>query len=389
MMPEMSGLDAFRKIMEKYPIPTIILSALNPQDMDTSIQALLLGAFDYVIKPGGLGSKDLPRFKEELLAKVLLASQSQIRRILSGESALNKNIYIRQEFVNETFKFGQYLKNLKPIQETNEKFMPLPKEKEMQAEALKTGSKILRRNEKVMSENMSDDIEIKHAITVKSDTFKEILLTSKRKKALKKSDISPIKEVHSKSNVIVIGASVGGPKTLITLLKDIPSNISCPILIVQHLSNPFIDPFVKSLKNFCEINVKVPDNGELIQSGTVYFAPSSKHMEIIVLDNQLKIRVFEGIPINFCIPSIDVLFLSASRVYKNKTLGILLTGMGNDGVEGLEAIKNIGGKTIAESKETCILYGMSRNAIERNLADLILPNYNIANYMIKFANTNL
>ena len=120
IMPEMNGLDAFKQIMDYSPTPTIILSAINPQNMDTSIQALLMGAFDYVIKPGGLGAKNLPKFKEELLAKVLLASKSQIKKIFETEINLSKKTYIRQEIVSETFKFGQYINKLEPIQETEE-----------------------------------------------------------------------------------------------------------------------------------------------------------------------------------------------------------------------------------------------------------------------------
>ncbi|GAG56717.1 unnamed protein product, partial [marine sediment metagenome] len=86
LMPKMDGLDAFNLIMDEYPLPTIIISEIGPQNTDTSVLALLLGAFDYIIKPGGIGAKDLTRFKEELLYKVLLAAQSQIRRIIEEEN---------------------------------------------------------------------------------------------------------------------------------------------------------------------------------------------------------------------------------------------------------------------------------------------------------------
>jgi len=111
-------------------------------------------------------------------------------------------------------------------------------------------------------------------------------------------------------------------------------------------------------------------------------------MEIALREGRPSIRLFKGTPVNLNLPSIDVLFKSVSLVYKSRTLSILLTGMGSDGVDGFESIKSVGGKTIAESQETCILYGMSRNAIERNLADYILPNYNIKDFMIKFAFTS-
>ena len=194
-----------------------------------------------------------------------------------------------------------------------------------------------------------------------------------------------ISSIPLETNIIVMGASVGGPKTLRTILKDIPSSFPSPILLVQHLDHFFMRQFAVSLKQDCNLNVKIPRNGELIDTKTIYVSPGGYHMEIIVLKKKPAIRIFEGEPVNYCRPSVDVLFLSAAKVYKNNTLGILLTGMGSDGVEGLLAIKLNGGKTIAESEETSILYGMPKIAKQRQAADHIVPNYKIKDYMIKFA----
>ncbi len=413
IMPEMNGLDAFKKIMDYNPTPTIILSAVNPQTMDTSIQALLMGAFDYVIKPGGLGAKNLPRFKEELLAKVLLASKSQIKRIFEKENSIIKKTYIRQELVSEIFKFGKYINELKPILETEEtnkldltsvkksnettevKIKPKTKKVEAQKSIQKEGIKESIKQKEVKetkAEKAKHSIKISvkkpenaiHPLTHKSKSIlkKEI----KRNKVLERTDLTPLKGVHLGSNVIVIGASVGGPRTLKTVLKEIPPNISCPILVVQHLSDPFIHSFISSLNETCPIHIKVGIEGEYLQPGIVYFAPGGRHMSIFVKNNKPCIHIFSGDPVHYCIPSIDVLFFSACKVFRKKTLGILLTGMGEDGVDGLEAIKRIGGKTIAESQETCILYGMPRLAIESGAAQIKSPSYRIPKHIVDFAN---
>ena len=114
--------------------------------------------------------------------------------------------------------------------------------------------------------------------------------------------------------------------------------------------------FAVTLKRECQLQVKIPKNGEPILGGTIYLSPGGHHMEITVINNKPSINIFEGERINYCRPSVDVLFFSAANVYKNYTLGILLTGMGRDGVAGLQAIKSMGGMTIAESEETSILY---------------------------------
>ena len=144
--------------------------------------------------------------------------------------------------------------------------------------------------------------------------------------------------------------------------------------------------FVVSLKDVCKLNVRLGNNYEEIQPGTIYFSPGDKHMQVTVKNYKPCIRTFEGEPINFCRPSVDVLFYSTARIFKSKTLGVLLTGMGKDGVAGLHAIKSEGGRTIAESAETSILYGMPKVAAETGAADIILPNYKIIDEIKHFVN---
>ncbi len=474
IMPEINGLDALQKIMDSTPTPTIILSAISPQNMDTSIQALLYGAFDYVIKPGGLGAKDLPLFREELLEKVTLAAQSPIKRILEKEKKdlLDKNTYIRQEIVSETFKFGKYINTLEPIKETDqtektafniqstieqkdniEINIKLHDIKPVQsAEEIPESRTSLNRDlpleqkieseskEKVKSVTIIEEISLKknpnemlikeseHGLSsvekqilrndnfdlnplIKKKTDKETIKSNQskitrdfRSIAKKKSRIgakehniadhksiekeinraSPKSSAVLNNNIIVMGASVGGPRTIRSILKDIPSSFRCPILIVQHLGGNFVKTFVNTLNDSCDLPVKIALNEEYIEPGVIYVAPGGMHMEISVKKNRPCVKTFVGTPVHFVIPSVDLLFLSAARVYQNRTIGILLTGMGEDGVEGLGAIQKAGGCTIAESEETCILYGMPKFAAERGFANLVIPNYKIVDYILEF-----
>jgi len=187
------------------------------------------------------------------------------------------------------------------------------------------------------------------------------------------------------NTVIVMGASVGGPKTLEDILEKIPKDFLIPILVVQHLDHFFIRQFTIRLKQRCSLKVVIGKNAEKIRPGIIYIAPGDKHMEIINMNGKASIRIYDGELVNFCRPSVDVLFYSAAQVYKNKTLGILLTGMGKDGVDGLKVIKQEGGQTIAESEETSVLYGMPKVAAMAGAADFIVPNYRIKEYMIRFA----
>ena len=180
-----------------------------------------------------------------------------------------------------------------------------------------------------------------------------------------------------------MGASVGGPRTLKAILKDIPKDFSTPILIVQHMNAFFMNQFAQTLNSTCKLTVKIPSNGEPIKPKTIYLAPGGKHMEVELKGGKPYLRTFVGEHVNFCMPAVDVLFFSAAEVYRNRVLGILLTGMGADGVNGLDKIRKKGGRTIAESKETCVLYGMPKIAAQRGVADLIVPNYEVKVHMIK------
>ena len=141
----------------------------------------------------------------------------------------------------------------------------------------------------------------------------------------------------------------------------------------------------KSLNQVCNIEVKIPVNGEQILPGIAYLSPGGNHMKVVLNNNKPCIKIFKGEPVNFCMPSVDVLFFSAAEVYKNQILGILLTGLGDDGAAGLKAIKDGGGNTIAESEETCVVFGMPKAAVKRDAAKFIIPNYKVKDFMLKFA----
>lgn len=154
---------------------------------------------------------------------------------------------------------------------------------------------------------------------------------------------------------------------------------------MQHLSSHFTQAFADNLDLECNLKIKVANNGEMLKSGICYIAPGEKHMEISVENKTPSIKLYKGTPVNFCMPSIDVLFFSAAKVYGSRTLGVLLNGMGSDGVNGLGAIQKLGGKTIVESEETSILYAMPKFAKENGFADYILNNFDIAQHIIDFA----
>jgi len=175
--------------------------------------------------------------------------------------------------------------------------------------------------------------------------------------------------------VLVIGASTGGPVALQKLLGALPSTFPVPILIVQHISDGFLAGMAQWLSQTTGFPVQVAKHREVPQPGHAYMAPEGRHME---LDRLGRIALVEGIAENGLMPAISRLFQSAARVYHAGVLGILLTGMGEDGADGLLEIRNAGGYTIAECKTTAVIYGMPGAALARGGVCESLPLPTIA-----------
>jgi two-component system chemotaxis response regulator CheB len=173
----------------------------------------------------------------------------------------------------------------------------------------------------------------------------------------------------------VIGASTGGPAALQHLLERLPASFPLPIALVQHMPVGFTRPFAERLDGLCRLEVREAREGDALRPGRVLVAPAGRHLRIsprltaVLSDEPREARH---------VPSVDVLMLSAARARPGRVLGILLTGMGDDGAEGLRAIRAQGGITLAESEESCAVYGMPRAAVERGAVEHVLALEEIA-----------
>ncbi len=175
--------------------------------------------------------------------------------------------------------------------------------------------------------------------------------------------------------LVAIGASTGGPLAIEAVLKDLPDRFSAPILCVQHISDGFLPGFVSWLGTRCQRKVKIAVNGELPLSGVVYFPPDRRHLEV---DGTGRLRLSDGPPVDRHRPSVTHLFASVATCYGSRAVGVLLSGMGSDGAEGLLALRRAGGRTIVQDEESCVVFGMPKVAIERGAAQWVLSLDQIA-----------
>src|SRR5262250_614978 len=175
------------------------------------------------------------------------------------------------------------------------------------------------------------------------------------------------------NRIIAIGISTGGPNALQYLLSQIPADFPASFVIVQHMPEGFTDMFARRLDECCALEVQEAKSGDLLLAGRVLVCPGNRHMMVRRMPRGELIVLSDGPPINGHRPSVDVLFHSVAREFGLTAVGVIMTGMGDDGAEGLGAIKAAGGMTIAQSEDTCVVSGMPRAAILKGHANKILP----------------
>ena len=295
-MPKMDGLTALQIIVEEAIAPVVVVSSLTQDGSITTFEALELGAFDCVAKPGGTVSSNLYLVQRELLEKLRAACKaSRKERILRKLS--------RQRSVPRIEK--------KPL--------------------FRKGAAL---------------------------SF----------------------------SAVAIGISTGGPKTIYDVLPFLPGELNAAVFLVQHMPPTFTRPYAERLNNYCLLRVVEAENGMEVEPGVVYVGKGGYHLKVERNGERLKIRL-STVPKHMFIPSVDVMMMSVLEVFGEKTVGVLMTGMGDDGAEAMVKIRQNGGYTIAESEETAIVFGMPQEAIVRGGADVVLPSYRIYEEIVKKVGT--
>ncbi len=179
--------------------------------------------------------------------------------------------------------------------------------------------------------------------------------------------------------VLAIGASTGGPQALYAIISKLPANFPVPVICVQHISEGFLQGLVKWLACESKLQVKIAGLGELPQAGIVYLPPEKRHLE---LDSHGRFIYSQADKFAGHCPSITVTFKSVAKFYGRTAAGVLLTGMGRDGAEGMLAIAQLGGLTIAQDQATCVVFGMPKEAIALGAAQYVLPVSAIASLLL-------
>lgn len=312
-MPEMTGVQ-FLEERKKLgiDIPVIILSSIATKGAAVTMQCLELGASDFITKPGCSVSVNITSVGSSIIEKIASYGGKYAR-------AHGKNIASPEVFVHQA------------------------KLKEAEAAAVKEG---------IIS-------KIKPSET-KPEPLPATLWTPPHKEP---AVITPLRQ-SGPIDVVALGISTGGPNALREVFAKIDPKFSKPILVVQHMPAGFTKEFAASLDKICPLKVKEAEDGDLIHPGQIYIAPGDFH--IVVQKSTLcnVIRLSKEDLRNGHRPSADVLFESVAKLYKNRALGVIMTGMGRDGAAQLAEMRKQGARTLGQDEKSSIVYGMPRAAWE-------------------------
>lgn len=176
----------------------------------------------------------------------------------------------------------------------------------------------------------------------------------------------------AKRDVVVIGVSTGGPPAVQKVLSALPANFPASIVIAQHMPQAFTGPFAKRLDGLCQIAVKEAETGDRLKPGCAFIAPGGRHLVLKQQVSRVDLEITAEPASALYKPSANVLIGSAAEAVGRRALGVILTGMGNDGMEGIRALKQKGGRALAQSDATCVVYGMPKAIVDAGLSDEIV-----------------
>jgi len=318
-MPRLNGAEAIRAIFRDRPVPVVMLSAHRGAGARETIEALAAGAVDFVTKPQGEVSVDLGVIRDELIEKIVAAASAHPVAPLTAappDDALGS-----------------------------------------------TRSRAERTTVNLRGKELSGALAAVEAR----------LLAVERAAAGRASRTSASSMLEP---AVIVAISTGGPSALERLLPRLPTDFPAGVLIVQHMPAQFTAALAERLDRLSSLRVREAREGDRISTGTVLIAPGDYH---VVVAPGGVLELMQSPPVNGCRPSADVTFQSAAPVYGGRMIGVVMTGMGNDGALGLAAVRAAGGHVVAQDRESSVLWGMPKAAVDAGVVhdvvtlDLLAP----------------
>lgn len=437
-MPRMNGLEALRIIMSTRPMPVIMLSAVTDIGARDTIKALQYGAFDFVRKPDRTLQLDIGEVSKYLMDKLRTAAESirtgSLRMLPAIEDSASSSALtsaptdpIKHDSPSVVLakSDGEHAPNAPPASPANHLVGRKPgtvqrppatainpqrsatarlKVGETRRPVAKAGPAPPARltppkieeaaKEKFRASGRRFGLESRSNVTAQAQGLERLTRSGPSVEA--EAPSSPPRRSAAKTSttfnqIVAIGTSTGGPRALHEVLTKLPEDFEAPVLVVQHMPPKFTHSLAQRLNAFSAIRVCEAKQDERIETATAYIAPGGKHMTLARVGNgDYRIRLTAEGPRSGHMPSVDVLFESLVGHNDLQRHAVLMTGMGSDGAKGMKALMTDGATTlIAESEETCVVYGMPRSAVDMGAVTRVLPLQQIGPAIVREVRSRL
>lgn len=341
-MPKMNGIDFLEELLPRHLLPVILVSSLNVGVFD----ALANGAVDFVKKPDMSRNYSSRTFVQNLAGKINIASNATVKlpRVFRGSSVIKKGA----SFAGQPGSAGSI-----------------------------GASKVGTPSRPVTAPAAGNTLNSGQSPTIRKPVLAPMTAAAPKltNRSLKLDNL-----------IIALGASTGGTEATLQVLEQLPADIP-GMVITQHMPEGFTQMYAQRLDRLCKMEVKEASDGDQIKRGRVLIAPGGdKHMKIVRVGANYAVRIFPADKVNGHRPSVDVLFKSVAQTAVGGAVGIILTGMGQDGAYGLLDMKKAGAYTIGQDKESCIVYGMPMVAQNIGAVTVQASCANIPGILIKYLN---
>ena len=207
---------------------------------------------------------------------------------------------------------------------------------------------------------------------------------TRQQRPISMRDMAKMVSVNDKQKIVAIASSTGGTNALEDIIRQLPVNAP-PIVIVQHMPGGFTKLFADRLDGLYKHEVKEAETGDFLMRGRILLAPADRHIKLVKKQGKIAVECYVGMRIHGVMPAADILFDSVADLVKSNAVGVVLTGMGNDGAKGLMHMRNVGCKNIGQNEATCVVYGMPKAAKDMGAIDYELPLFKIADKIMELA----
>ena len=390
-MPKMDGLTALKHLMRENPLPVLMISSLTHEGASVTLEAMEEGALGYVTKVSSTSLPDMEGFAAELIETVkAIARRKSIMRLRFRNKMLTEQRSAGS--AGSTGSAGAARPGMAGTTGSTGS-AGIGGARAGIGSTTASGlssSRSLSSTARPESSLSSATSRLGTSSTARPSTLSSLPRTATgasgslgatgAKGAATGLTIAPRKGY----DLLIIGVSTGGPPAVQKILLELPAKLPVPILVAQHMPASFTGPFAKRLDSLVPLTVKEADPEEKLMPGTVYVCPGGKHFRVENRKGLITAVVTEEPKEALYKPSVNVLFETAGEVLGKRVLGVMLTGMGYDGLEGSKVLKAKGGTLLAQSEASCVVYGMPKAVVDAGLTDGIIDIDDMASTLLRF-----